>query len=732
MADVGKLMVQLGVDAKGFSAGLKTARGQFVTFTEEVRDAMGVVTTVTKKQFIAQKNAAEEWGKALKRTGEEIGQIGQGLTRALSLPVGGLAAAALASSERATRIFKSFASDVRMTMGQLGDTLVEDLHLDEALKSISSFVDDAVKAFERLPAPMRKFVEILGSMAIIVGPALIALGNLVRMGGYIALAFGKAAAAMKSIGMLGAAAGAGAAAGVTAAAAAVATAGFMAGNYLADFSAPVANRVLGVPTSEHEKATTAGAVGIARATETLGEDKILSGYADQLEAALQKFASAKKLTEYGIEELGRHEAALNEWLKMGGERPIQKISGESAEDRARRLIDTIGQAQKEFRNLQDLASQKDIWGPIEIRAKRAFDGVDLAIKYSEKTLDDYASAGEEKIKILTAALIKMEQDGVDPNNEKIKELKEQLEDLRGETFEIKIQMEVENIQKDIQNAFGDWQAGGGGNPIAEARSRLIQGRQDLLAGGVPESSTAIQDMTADIEKLSGAWATFMGQLANTPTILQQIGSMMFSIYQTFTTGVGDALAQFLVYGANAGKVFTALGKQITAMIVSMTTTMIVQYAIMKLLGVQSYMQQMAAGLKSAAALTFANTFAAVCAIPIVGPFLAAGKAAAATAIMLAGAAGAAAIGGAIGTGLGASAEGGIFTRPGVTRIAERGRPEIVLNEANIQRYFPMLAGGGGRPIYLEVPVFMDGYEVARVSAKKMPDVHRDYGTGWGV
>ncbi len=71
-----------------------------------------------------------------------------------------------------------------------------------------------------------------------------------------------------------------------------------------------------------------------------------------------------------------------------------------------------------------------------------------------------------------------------------------------------------------------------------------------------------------------------------------------------------------------------------------------------------------------------------------------------------------------------------LTRPGITRIAERGRPEIVLNEGNIQKYFPAIAGGGDRPIVINNILECDGYEFARIAAKYMPDVHRNYGTGW--
>jgi hypothetical protein len=423
---------------------------------------------------------------------------------------------------------------------------------------------------------------------------------------------------------------------------------------------------------------------------------------------------------------------VNSALRDSG-KAIEQYAGESATDFLNRMKTAFNGVKAEVRSLEDVANQKNIWDPIEQKARKALANVDLAFEYSGKTLEEYAAAGEQKIGILTAAIIKMRQEGVEPTNDEIKKLREELEKLKGETIEIKVKANIEqtvqNLRQGIGTGMNNWQmAGGGSNPIADTKNQIINARSDLLSQGVSPDSQQIRDMTADAEKLSGAWATFMGQLAGTPPMLEQVGMMLFQTYQTFTQGIGNAFAQILVYGQSAKKTFAELGKAILAQMISMTTTMIAQWAIMKLLGVDTYVRQTIAGLKSAAALTFANTFAGMCTIPLIGIAVASGAAAAATGAMLVGAAAAGGLGAAAGVGLAGAEEGGIFTHPGITRISERGHPEIVLNQTNIQRYFPeLLAGGRGGGTSQLIQLILDGRVLAESNVRNQPDVIRLYG-----
>jgi len=71
--------------------------------------------------------------------------------------------------------------------------------------------------------------------------------------------------------------------------------------------------------------------------------------------------------------------------------------------------------------------------------------------------------------------------------------------------------------------------------------------------------------------------------------------------------------------------------------------------------------------------------------------------------MLAGAAAA----GSVGLGVGAAttagaATGGLFTTPGLTAIAERGNPEIVLNQDNVRKFMGGALGGGSQTIVVNL------------------------------
>jgi SLT domain-containing protein len=91
--------------------------------------------------------------------------------------------------------------------------------------------------------------------------------------------------------------------------------------------------------------------------------------------------------------------------------------------------------------------------------------------------------------------------------------------------------------------------------------------------------------------------------------------------------------------------------------------------------------------------------------------------AALAAAFIAGAVGSAQSGKSAGASVGAAASGGIFSTPGLTAIAEGGKPEIVLNEGNIRKYFPSLSRGGNQTIVVQ----LDRKPILRATARGMPE-----------
>lgn len=282
--------------------------------------------------------------------------------------------------------------------------------------------------------------------------------------------------------------------------------------------------------------------------------------------------------------------------------------------------------------------------------------------------------------------------------------------------------------EDIQKAQTTFKLQGGGVNVNEAaRQAYLQQYTQMSQGpGFDEQSEEAVRLRTSIESLQTPMQSFIGQLQAIPPLWQQIGNLMFQTVQTFTEGIGNAVAQVLVYGESFGKMMTQLGKQIAAQIISALVSMGVQWLITSAMSLLGIGMTLTAAMKSYAAQTYAAAFAATAAIPFIGPEIAPGVAAGAVATMLAGAAASGAAGAGVGMGIAAAAEGGIFMHPGLTRIAERGRPEIVLNRGNISRFFPEIAGGGG--IYeIHVHNDMDGREMSRNVLRWAPSVLREHG-----
>jgi hypothetical protein len=273
----------------------------------------------------------------------------------------------------------------------------------------------------------------------------------------------------------------------------------------------------------------------------------------------------------------------------------------------------------------------------------------------------------------------------------------------------------------LQENAAEWELNGGGvNMVAANINTLSEGYKRLLAEGIDPASQGMVDMRARIEELQSPWMQFIGLMMQVPPIAQQIAGTLFNLVQAFAEGVGNAIAQVLVYGASLRDTMKALMKQIVAMIIQSLIQIVIQRVIAMVAGVATQAVELVKGMTTYAALTYAAAFAATAAIPIVGPGLAPAAAAAALGSMLGGAAAAGAAGAGAGAAMAAAETGGLFTRPGITRIAEKGRPEIVLNQDNVRKFMGGPTGGGSQTIILQV----DGETLIRTVVRGMPEYLR--------
>src|SRR5574341_177434 len=260
---------------------------------------------------------------------------------------------------------------------------------------------------------------------------------------------------------------------------------------------------------------------------------------------------------------------------------------------------------------------------------------------------------------------------------------------------------LRDILQDIQNQLAvmprDWNANEAA--VEALRSKYVE----LMRDGF--SASALEPLRAKIQELSDptknfidsinrstqatnvlkdAWGQFISLLQQTPTIGQQIGTLLYNIWTQFHEGVGQTVAQALVYGQSLAKGFQDFFKRLAATIIAT----LISIGIQGLIG-------LATGLGFGA-------IAIAAALGLGATGIAGGKG--------------------VASGMSSSYSGGIFTRPTISAIAERG-PEMVLNQKNVRSVFGM--GGGGGSYTIEVS--LSGENILRYVAQNLPEHLRLYG-----
>lgn len=223
--------------------------------------------------------------------------------------------------------------------------------------------------------------------------------------------------------------------------------------------------------------------------------------------------------------------------------------------------------------------------------------------------------------------------------------------------------------------------------------------QDEFKNNWMELNTAILENTTDLtEAMTAGWTNYFLSMKSG---LQLITELSIQTWEAFSQGVGDAIANAIVFGEDLGKAFSKLLKTLVKNVISALIQIgiqrLAQALIAKAIGAQEAVSRMA----TLSAETFAGAFASTVVIPVIGPALAPGVAAASSAAMLAGAAGAATAGAATGLAIGQADDG-------IANVPRRGTFVLDTNErvlsANQNKDFTDFMNneqGGGSQIVVE-------------------------------
>ena len=258
---------------------------------------------------------------------------------------------------------------------------------------------------------------------------------------------------------------------------------------------------------------------------------------------------------------------------------------------------------------------------------------------------------------------------------------------------------------------------------SEATTEKLEEQKSIFDAwfeSVSNINRAFEGLRNEMEITGDLTAAFFDQFIETSNLAGSLITEVFSSsWDMFTKGMGDAVANMLIFGKDFMQSMKELGKQIAAMIIStlvqITLQRILQWGILKMLNIAQGTQEIGLGL----AKVYLNSFASAAAIPMVGWSMAPGVAQANLGMATAGV-GQAFIQGAAVSGVAASAAGGMDFIPD-TGSYTLHRGERVVNAAanmDLMAYLKLQrdarsggAAGGGRPVIVQMqfggPVIFD-------------------------
>ena len=154
--------------------------------------------------------------------------------------------------------------------------------------------------------------------------------------------------------------------------------------------------------------------------------------------------------------------------------------------------------------------------------------------------------------------------------------------------------------------------------------------------------------------------TWLEQMAEqTKTFAEQTGELITNVFDKVTAGIGNAVGQAIFESENLADALKDLLKGTAQMVIATLVGIGVKRLVLSMLNLTAGVTEQIARMGQLTQQTYASAFAATAAIPIIGPMLAPGVAAASTAMMLAGSAAAKTAGMAVG----GAAHGGLERVP---------------------------------------------------------------------
>ena len=258
--------------------------------------------------------------------------------------------------------------------------------------------------------------------------------------------------------------------------------------------------------------------------------------------------------------------------------------------------------------------------------------------------------------------------------------------------------------------FAEYVAPKTGTGFADTMEKInqytVRGMGYLREWGAVAAASGQQLLTGlvvPMEKSVTVMDAIQQALAQIPPMAVQFANALMGMFQSLAQGIGNTLAQIIVYGGSLAQAMKALLKQIVAQIIATLVQLGIQWILTAILKKSTQGTEAGATLAAQSAILYASVFTETALIPIVGLAAAAETAAAAVAAMLGGAAASGGIGLGIGKAVTAgAATGGLFTTPGLTAIAEKGKPEIVLNQDNVRKFMGGALGGGSQTIVVNL------------------------------
>ncbi len=214
------------------------------------------------------------------------------------------------------------------------------------------------------------------------------------------------------------------------------------------------------------------------------------------------------------------------------------------------------------------------------------------------------------------------------------------------------------------------------------------------------------------EGMASAWEIFA---LSAESAIKQIADLSVSTFKDFSSGIGNAFANAVIYGedmaTSLGDLWDSLKAKIISTLIDIGIQRAVQWAIAQVMGVAEATSRLA----TLSAETYAAAFASTAAIPIVGPGMAPAVAAASVATMLAGAATSGTAGAGMGATIASYDSGGISHAKGVYQTGDIDEAHIPLKGGKV----PVNVNGGGTQIVIKMdnPTFQDVDTQRRVFAQ---------------